>query len=312
VEHLTKTYRHPWTLRETRGLADVSFEVRTGEVFGYLGPNGAGKTTTLKILTGLLKPTSGSAWLMGRDIQQVESRRALGFLPEQPYFYDWLNGPEYLEMAARLSGLDARAARRAAIEWFGRVGLGDRPRLLLRKYSKGMLQRLGLAAALVHGPRLLILDEPMSGLDPFGRRDVRELVLEQRERGVTVMLSSHILPDVEALCDRVGIVLGGRLDRIATVGELVQGGTRVEVRLSGTPLLEWPAALEGFVERASRGGDTVVTLHDAARQQELLAWLVQRRVEVRSVTPLRTSLEDLFMAAAEGAAIQAHGERRSA
>jgi predicted ABC-type transport system involved in lysophospholipase L1 biosynthesis ATPase subunit len=249
VERLTKTYRHPWTLRETRGLADVSFEVGRGEVFGYLGPNGAGKTTTLKLLTGLLKPTSGAAWLFGLDIQRVESRRQLGFLPEQPYFYDWLNGPEFLEMAARLSGLEGRAAHRAAVEWFGRVGLGDRARLLLRKYSKGMLQRLGL---------------------------------------------------------------GGRLDRLATVGELVQGGTRVEVRLAGTPLLEWPAGLEGALERATRGGDTIVTLLDPTRQQELLAWLVQRQVEVRSVTPLRTSLEDLFMAAAEGAAIRAQGERRSA
>src|SRR6185295_7656525 len=144
------------------------------EVFGYLGPNGAGKTTTLKILTGLLKPTHGRAWLMGVPIEQIESRRSLGFLPEQPYFYDYLTGPEYLEFVARLSGLQGRQGSQAAKQWFGRVGLGERPRMVLRKYSKGMLQRLGLAAALVHAPRLVILDEPMSGLDPFGRRDVRD------------------------------------------------------------------------------------------------------------------------------------------
>jgi len=313
VRGLTKTYRHPWTLKETAGLCDVSFDVRRGEVFGYLGPNGAGKTTTLKILTGLLKPTSGRARLMGRDIQSVESRRPLGFLPEQPYFYDYLNGPEYLEMVARLSGLGAREARAAAGRWFGRVGLGDRPRLVLRKYSKGMLQRLGLAAALVHDPALLILDEPMSGLDPFGRRDVRDLILEQRERGVTVMLSSHILPDVEALCDRVAIVLRGRIERIATVGELVAGGEpRVELRLAGEPTVEWPARFASEITRTRSGGDTVLTLLDSSLLQELLGWLVSQRIEVRSVTPVRSTLEELFMAAAESAAIQADSPRRSA
>ena len=313
VRALTKTYRHPWTMRETHGLCDATFDVRRGEVFGYLGPNGAGKTTTIKLLTGLLKPTSGEARLLGRDIQQVESRRPLGFLPEQPYFYDYLNGPEYLEMVAQLSGLPARDARAAATRWFGRVGLGDRPRLVLRKYSKGMLQRLGLAAALVHDPALLILDEPMSGLDPFGRRDVRDLILEQRERGVTVMLSSHILPDVEALCDRVAIVLNGRIERIATVGELVAGGEpRIELRLAGEPTIEWPARFAPALHRTRSGGDTVLTLHDAALQQELLAWLVSNHIEIRSVTPIRSSLEDLFMAAAERAAIHAESSRRSA
>ncbi len=313
VRSLTKIYRHPWTLKATTGLRDVTFDVRRGEIFGYLGPNGAGKTTTLKILTGLLKPTSGEARLLGRDIRLVESRQGLGFLPEQPYFYDYLTGPETLEMVARLSGLGAREAGAAAVEWFGRVGLGDRPRLVLRKFSKGMLQRLGLAAAMVHSPKLLILDEPMSGLDPFGRRDVRDLILEQRERGVTVMLSSHILPDVEALCDRVAIVMRGTLERVATVGELMQGGApRVEVRLAGEPVLEWPARFASVLQRTSTGGDTVLTLHDASLQQELLAWLIERRILVHSVTPLRTSLEELFMAAAEGAAITATSARRSA
>jgi ABC-2 type transport system ATP-binding protein len=238
----------------------------------------------------------------------VESRRPLGFLPEQPYFYDYLNGPEYLEMVARLSGLGARDARAAAIRWLGRVGLGDRPRLGLRKYSKGMLQRLGLAAALVHDPALLILDEPMSGLDPFGRRDVRDLILEQRERGVTVMLSSHILPDVEALCDRVAIVLHG---------ELVAGGApRVELRLAGHPMIEWPARFASDMDATRSGGDTVLTLHDASSVQELVGWLVSQRIEVRSITPVRSTLEELFMAAAEGAAFQAaipaESRRRSA
>jgi ABC-2 type transport system ATP-binding protein len=243
----------------------------------------------------------------------VVSRRRLGFLPEQPYFYDYLNGLEYLEFVARLSAIPARDARLAARHWLGRVGLGERERLVLRKYSKGMLQRLGLAAAMVHAPDLLILDEPMSGLDPFGRRDVRDLILEQRDRGTTVMLSSHILPDVEALCDRVAIVLKGRIERIATVGELVQGGApRIEIRVAGTPLLELPAELAAAMVRRPSGGDTVFTLHEQDLLQSVLAWLVQARAEVRSVTPLRDTLEDLFMATAESAAIQAPGERRTA
>ncbi|MFN8587976.1 MAG: ABC transporter ATP-binding protein [Candidatus Eisenbacteria bacterium] len=313
IEGLTKTYRSNWTLRTTRGLENLNLEVGRGEVFGYLGPNGAGKTTTLKILTGLLKPTSGRAWLLGESIEQVRSRVKLGFLPEQPYFYDYLNGVEYLEFVARLSGMHAHEATNAARHWFGRVGLGDRAKLVLRKYSKGMLQRLGLAAALVHEPELVILDEPMSGLDPFGRRDVRDLIVEQRDRGVTVLFSSHILPDVETLCDRVAILLRGRLERVATVGELVHDAqARIEYRCAGAPLVELPASWAGSLVRSQRTDETVFTLTDASRHAEVLAWLVQQRVDVRAVTPQRRTLEELFMAAAESSAIQAAKERRSA
>jgi ABC-2 type transport system ATP-binding protein len=312
VQGLTKIYRHPWTLKSTPGLENLNLEVRRGEVFGYLGPNGAGKTTTLKILTGLLKPTSGRAWLLGEPIERVASRRRLGFLPEQPYFYDYLNGVEYLELVARLAGTPARQARTDARRWLGRVGLGERERLALRKYSKGMLQRLGLAAALVHDPELIILDEPMSGLDPFGRRDVRDLILEQRERGVTVLFSSHILPDVEMLCDRVAILLRGRLERVATVGELVGGGGRVELRCASLAVLELPASLRDVLTRSERTGETLFTLADPSRLQAVLAWLVQERVEVKAVTPQRQSLEQLFMAAAESSAMHAASERRSA
>ncbi len=310
---LTKQYRHHWTGRVRVGLEPLDLEVQRGEVFGYLGPNGAGKTTTLKLLTGLIQPTRGEAFLLGHPVTDRESRRRLGFLPEQPYFYDYLNGREYLEFAARLSGLAARDADAAARHWLGRVGLGDRERLVLRKYSKGMLQRLGLAAALVHSPELIILDEPMSGLDPFGRRDVRDLILEQRERGATVLFSSHILPDVEQLCDRVAILLEGRLTRVATVGELVDGhSSRVEIRCAGSPLLELPPTWASDVLREQRVGATVFVLRDATRQQEVLAWLIEHRVTVESVTPMRASLEELFMATAEHAAIHSRRERRSA
>ncbi|MBI3539631.1 MAG: ABC transporter ATP-binding protein [Candidatus Eisenbacteria bacterium] len=305
---LAKSYRHPWTGRLVQGLHPLDFEVRRGEVMGYLGPNGAGKTTTLKLLTGLLKPTAGAGWLFDVSIDQVASRRSLGFLPEQPYFYEYLNGVEYLELAGRLSGLGAHDATRRATRWLGRVGLGDRPRLVLRKYSKGMLQRLGLAAALIHEPELLILDEPMSGLDPFGRRDVRDLILEQRARGTTVLFSSHILPDVEILCDRVAIVLHGRLTRVATVGELVSDSCQqVEIRCTGIDAIAVPPELGAVLTRLDRPCETVFTLADDARLNEAVAWLMRAGATVRAVTPQRATLEDLFLATAEAEDRSRHG-----
>lgn len=300
---LSKHYVSPWTRKCSKGLDDLSLEVRRGEVLGLLGPNGAGKTTTLKLLTGLLKPTRGRAWLLGQPIESPESRRSLGFLPEQPYFYDYLNGQEYLELAGRLSGLAAREAVERGRHWLGRVGLGEKPRLVLRKYSKGMLQRLGLAAALVHEPELLILDEPMSGLDPFGRRDVRDLIHEQRERGTTVLFSSHILPDVEMLCDRVAIILEGRLHRVATVGELMLGGRhQVEIRCVGEPVLEIPARWRDTITRCERAGETTLVLADESALQDVMRWLLDSRVPIQAVTPQRPGLEDLFLATADNVA----------
>jgi len=311
VEGLSKQYRSPWTLRTVDGLTDVSFEIHPGEVVGLLGPNGAGKTTTLKLLTGLLKPTRGAAWMFGFPITDVKSRRRLGFLPEQPYFYDYLNGLEYLEFAGQLSGLTARDARARAREWLDRVGLGDRPRLVLRKYSKGMLQRLGLAAALVHGPELLILDEPMSGLDPFGRRDVRELILEQRERGTTILFSSHILPDVEMLCDRVLIIMSGRLVRTATLADLMEHGAhRVEIRCVGSPLLEIPAPWRDALSRSEHADGTAFMLNDPAQLDAVVKWLMKSGVSMRAVTPQRVSLEELFLAAVGSGPENEHVESR--
>ncbi len=309
---LSKHYRHPWTLRVTTGLADLDLDIRRGEVFGYLGPNGAGKTTTIKLLLGLLRPSGGAGWLFGEPIGTEASRRRVGFLPEQPYFYDSLTGPEYLEYAGRLSGLDGREARKRAAHWLGRVGLGARRRLPLRKYSKGMLQRVGLAASLIHDPELLILDEPMSGLDPFGRRDVRELILEQKQRGVTVMLSSHILPDVEMLCDRVGVVLGGTLRRTATVNELVASQQqRVEVRCVGAPLVTIPARWHGTIDRFELPEGTTFVLSDENDVNDVLAWLIGAGATLRAVTPQRASLEDFFLSVAESQGVDGR-DRRSA
>jgi ABC-2 type transport system ATP-binding protein len=308
---LSKYYRGHWSLKTSVGLDRLDLEIRPGEVIGLLGPNGAGKTTTLKLLTGLIKPSAGRAWIFGVPIEDTRSRRRLGFLPEQPYFYDYLSGLEYLELAGGLSGLSGAEAGERARHWLGRVGLGERPSLRLRKYSKGMLQRLGLAAALMHEPDLLILDEPMSGLDPFGRRDVRELILEQRERGVTVLFSSHIIPDVESLCDRVAIVLRGRLHRVGTLAELGRNSVeRVTVRCVPPAMFEWPSRWGEWIERRDLGDETELALRDPARLDEVLETLVKLRATIRSVTPERASLESLFLAAA-GAA-PAGADRRSA
>jgi ABC-2 type transport system ATP-binding protein len=296
---LSKVYRNPWTLKVAAALEGLDLDVRRSEILGYLGPNGAGKTTTLKLLTGLLKPTRGRAWLFGRPIESPASRRSLGFLPEQPYFYDCLNGIEYLELAGRLSGLQGDEASRRAKTWLGRVGLGERSRLRLRKYSKGMLQRLGLAAALVHDPELVILDEPMSGLDPFGRRDVRDLILEQRERGVTVLFSSHILPDVEMLCDRVAILSQGTLQRTATVSELLHSRrSSVEIRCTGNPLVEIPRNWRDVLTRSEHPEGTAFLLVDDAILNDVVQWLMRSGARLRAITPQRETLEDLFLAAA--------------
>ena len=305
---LSKSYRNPWTLRSMAGLEPLDLDARRGEVLGLLGPNGAGKTTTLKLLTGLLRPTSGRAWLLGDPIASDASRRRLGFLPEQPYFHDYLNGIEYLEFVGRLSGLLGHEAHERAQRWLGRVGLGDRPRLRLRKYSKGMLQRLGLAAALMHDPELIILDEPMSGLDPFGRRDVRELILEQRHAGVSVLFSSHILPDVEMLCDRVAILQQGKLTRTATVGELTrEGRDRVEIRCVGAPLVEVPTIFRDVLRRMEHPEGTAFLLSDDTRLNDVVQWLLKSGARLRGVTPQRASLEELFLEAAGSTASKSAG-----
>jgi ABC-2 type transport system ATP-binding protein len=297
VRGLAKHYRNPWTLRVARGLEELDLDVERGKVLGLLGPNGAGKTTTLKLLTGLIKPTSGNAWLLGVPIADPRSRAALGFLPEQPYFYDYLSGIEYLELAGGLSGLSGIEAHDRAKTWLGRVGLGDRPRLRLRKYSKGMLQRLGLAAALVHDPEILILDEPMSGLDPNGRREVRELILEQHARGVTVLFSSHILSDVESVADRVAIIHRGRLVQALESHDLAGASRRVIVRCEGSPIVEIPAGWRGGVTRRQGGSDSEFDVSGSIEINSVLDWLLRSGARVRSVTPQGSGLEEIFASA---------------
>src|SRR6476646_5981305 len=219
---LTKDYAVGfWRPRPYRALDRLTLDVQSGEVFGFLGPNGAGKTTTLKLLMQLVFPTSGRGELLGRPLGDVAARRRIGYLPENPYFYDYLTAEELLTYFARLFGYGPADQARRASALLDKVGIGAERRLQLRKFSKGMIQRVGIAQALLNDPEVVFLDEPMSGLDPLGRREVRSLILELRDQGRTVFFSSHILSDAEVLCRRVAVVAGGRLAAAGALSDIL-------------------------------------------------------------------------------------------
>ena len=291
VREVRKTFRGHLGIGATVAVAGLTFEVRQGEIFGLLGPNGAGKTTTLKMLIGLLRPDAGEVRLFGGLPTEAEHRRRLGFLPEQPYFYDYLTAEEFLDFYARLQGVPASARGRVVRSALERVGLGERGRTPLRKCSKGMLQRVGLAQAIQHDPDLVILDEPMSGLDPIGRREVRDLILSLRAAGKTVLFSSHILSDAEMLCDRVAIVFRGKARAIGRLDELVPPDARwYEVEVDGA-LPDLPGA-----ERvAASGRESLLRVPDAKALPRILAAVEGSGARVVSVFPRRRTLEDLFI-----------------
>lgn len=298
VEELTKEFSTGFLRRgRHRALDGVTFELARGEVFGLLGPNGAGKTTTLKLLTGLLRPTSGRVTLFDRSPGDPEARRALGFLPEHPTFYDHLTGEELLRYFAGLCGVPAGDRAPRVTRVLDRVGLDDARRRPIRQYSKGMVQRLGLAQAIINEPALIILDEPMSGLDPIGRRDVRDLILELRDDGRTILFSSHILSDAELLCTRVAILRRGRLAASGSTAELTAGHARGwEIAASGlTPAAV--TALQASCLRATRiaHGRYTFTLGADQRPEPVVADVVARGGRLDGVTPLRATLEDVFL-----------------
>jgi ABC-2 type transport system ATP-binding protein len=298
TEDLTKDYKVGfWRPRPYRALDRLTLSVEPGEVFGFLGPNGAGKTTTLKLLMQLVFPTSGRASILGRPVGDLGVRRRIGYLPENPYFYDNLTAEELLTYFASLFGYGTADCRARAGRLLDDVGLGAERRLQLRKYSKGMIQRVGIAQALVNDPDVIFLDEPMSGLDPLGRRDVRGLILKLRDRGTTVFFSSHILSDAESLCSRVAIVAGGRL---ATVGRL-QDMASVEIRGWEVVMTGVPAALLAALN--ARGGKATSVsegrytfeLPPSARPEPFVAELTASGAALLSVSPVHATLEEVFV-----------------
>ena len=295
---LTKDYSVGfWRKRPYRALERLTLDVRSGEVFGFLGPNGAGKTTTMKLLMQLVFPTSGRAEILGRPLGDLSVKRRIGYLPENPYFYDHLTAEELLVYFATLFGYDAAERRRRASRLLDEVGIGAERRLQLRKFSKGMLQRVGIAQALINDPELVIFDEPMSGLDPVGRRDVRELILQLRDEGRTVLFSSHILADAEALCRRVAVVAGGRLAAAGALSDIlafqVHGWELVVSGLSPEVL----ARVQPRVRRATEisVGRYSLELPLDQSPDRMLAELTAVGATLVSLNPIRDTLEDFFM-----------------
>jgi ABC-2 type transport system ATP-binding protein len=225
---ISKEYRDGLTGKRVEALRDLDLEIRQGEVFGFLGPNGAGKSTTIKLLLNLIFPTRGSAFIMGKDVGDQHVRRFVGYLPENPYFYDYLTAEELLWFGGTASGMPRAAIRVRTDELLDKVGLQGARKRQLRSYSKGMVQRAGLALALIHDPGVIILDEPMSGLDPIGRKMVGDLMVELKSQGKTVFFSSHILTDIERFCDRAGIIVGGRLRIVEALSSILSGGATLE------------------------------------------------------------------------------------
>jgi len=291
---LAKTYTVGfWRKHPKCALKPLHLRVEEGEIFGFLGPNGAGKTTTLKLLMGLVFPTSGTAKILGRDIDDPQVKAQIGFLPEQPYFYDYLTARELLEYYAQLSGVDAKARSGKVKQVLHRVGLSDAANLQLRKFSKGMLQRAGIAQAIVHEPKVLFFDEPMSGLDPLGRREVRDLMEQLKQEGKTVFFSTHILSDAETLCDRVGIIHQGELRGVGAVADLtsaVEG--KVEVSWQGSTV---PASLKALGAQCHLAGDIVRALVPEHNQDAVLDALRREGLKILSLTPVRTSLEEYYL-----------------
>src|SRR5260221_1021387 len=291
---LEKTYLVGfWRKRPKLALRPLRLTIKEGEVFGFLGPNGAGKTTTLKLLMGLVLPTAGSARILGMEMDDPRVKSQIGFLPEQPYFYDHLSARELLNYYAQLSGVPAKGRSARVEQMLARVGLSDSAGVQLRKFSKGMLQRVGLAQAILHDPKLVFLDEPMSGLDPMGRREVRDLIQQLRHQGKTAFLSKHLLSDAEALCDRVGVIHQGELRGVGAVADLTsQAQGKVEIIFYAQKV---PAGVTSLRAEVSVTGGIVNAGFPAEQQDPALEGLRRGGIKLISLTPVRVSLEEYYI-----------------
>jgi ABC-2 type transport system ATP-binding protein len=302
TQQLTKTYRLGfWFHRKVRALENLSLRIEPGQVYGLLGPNGAGKSTTIKILMDLVRASSGQARIFGLSPSDQTARKLVGFLPENPAPYEYLTGKEFLGLAAKLAGLSGQELDARVREVLGMTQMERAANLQIRRYSKGMIQRISLAQAIIHRPRLLILDEPTSGLDPVGRRDMRDLILSERERGTTVLFCTHIIPDVEALCDRVAVLVAGRMVREGSVQELVSGQVPVvELILEGISGASLQALGVPLQSTQALGTRHLVRAGDS-ESQVLIRKVLDQGGKVTQVQPAQFSLEDLFLKTIEEA-----------
>ena len=297
ITELTKDYALGfWRKRPKRVLDGLSISVAPGEVFGLLGPNGAGKSTTLKILLLLIFPTSGTALILGLPLGDVGVHSRIGFLPENPYFYDHLTATEFLDYCGALFGLSESERRHRVDKLLDRVGLAESRDIPVRKFSKGMVQRIGIAQALINEPEVVILDEPMSGLDPIGRREVRDLILDLREEGKTVLFSTHILSDAESICDRVAILDRGRLQGCGDLREILRMETASTEVVVENPSAEVLEVVNEYSRSQIRTGDrTRIEISEEAKAPIVLDLLLRFKTKIISVNPVKMSLEDYFL-----------------
>ncbi|MDQ3223005.1 MAG: ABC transporter ATP-binding protein [Gemmatimonadota bacterium] len=305
---LGKVYRLGFLLnRRVRALHSLDLTIRQGEVFGLLGPNGAGKSTTIKILLNLVRASTGEALIFGHPPHDPKARSGIGFLPENPAPYEYLTGREFIRLGAALAGMPRAEIERRCSEVLEQVGMTRSADIQIRRYSKGMIQRVALAHAIVHRPRLLVLDEPTSGLDPVGRRQMRDLILAERTRGTTILFCTHIIPDVEALCDRVAVLVGGRLVREGSVADLLTGQSEeVELTIQGLGVERLRAMAPPATQIHELGGRVVVRLAEAD-QPALLNQVLQANGRLTRLQPVRFTLEDLFLQAIQEAGPQSVG-----
>ena len=289
---LKKTFRSGMAQREVEAVRGIDLEVSAGQIFGFLGPNGAGKTTTMKMIMGLIGPTEGSIEILERPLSDSDVRQRIGYLPEHPSFYTYLTAEEILDFCGRLFGLSGDVRRQRSRDLIELVGLGHAADRRLRGYSKGMLQRVGVAQALMNDPDLVIFDEPLSGLDPIGRREVREIICGLRDRGKTVFFSSHILHDIETICDQVAIVQKGRIAAQGSLSELLETGERRVAILFTGEAAQIPGALTDRAREVALGWEMEAS---ADEREGILRQLLDANMAVTHVQPVRASLEELFV-----------------
>ncbi len=293
IKNLHKSFKSDFFIKKFHILKGINLSVEKGEIYGFLGPNGAGKTTTMKCVLGIIFPDSGEITISGLSYKDSGSRGNLGFLPEHPYFYDYLTPRELLAFTGKLFSMSGAEIRERSTKLLKLVGLGEKGNVKLRKFSKGMIQRVGLAQSLIHDPELLILDEPFSGLDPIGRKELRDIILSLKEGGKTIFFSSHILQDMEMMVDRVGIILGGEIRREGQLTDLISHSVRFyEVVFSGVqpdkiPELGFPAV--------QRNNEYLIKLEDHDQVDRVLPVILNNNGSVVSVTPVKRTLEDIFL-----------------
>ncbi|MGE5343112.1 MAG: ABC transporter ATP-binding protein [Candidatus Omnitrophota bacterium] len=291
VQNLTKTFKSNFLLKTYPVLKGINLEVEKGEIYGFLGPNGAGKTTTMKCILGLLTPDSGTIRILDRPATQAEARRQIGFLPEQPYFYDYLTAAELLMFTGMLFSLPKATIKEKTTELLTLVGLGEKRDIKLRKYSKGMIQRVGLAQTLIHDPDFIILDEPFSGLDPIGRKELRDIILSLKRSGKTIFFSSHIIQDMELMVDRVGIILSGKMIREGKLSDLISHSVRsIEIVFDGIE----ENLLQAMPYR-TQDHQFIIQVEKTDDINDTVRWIIEHNGHIQAVTPVKRTLEDIFL-----------------